>query len=463
MTPVTSRSAGDAATGSGRRRDGVLGNRDFVKLWGGETVSLVGSQITEFTLPLVAILTLGATAFEVGLLNAARYVPVVVVSLFAGVWLDRVRRRPVLINSNVGRALLIGLVPLAAVTGTLSMELLYFVAITVGALTVVFDVGILSYLPGLVERRHLVDGNSKIQTSFALAGIAGPGLAGLLVGLLDPPIVLTFDAVTYLASAVLLLWISKPEIAPEVPEQRPSVSSSIAEGLRMVFGSRMLRALLSQSATFNLFQNAVLTVFVVYAVREIGLHPAQLGVVVGAGSVGALVGALLSNRIRVAIGFGRTLIVATTVACLSQLLLLIPTGADLVSMVLFAGALAIFGASLTVYNVNTVTLRQSVTPNRLLARMNASYRLVLFGSAPLGAVLGGSLAGIVGLRSALVIAVLGVTTPLIWIFFSPVFRLTEIPTVADDPAEPGVPAPTAPPTTSTSAPKGTDVRKDRSE
>jgi len=444
----------------GRRRDGVLGNRDFVKLWSGETVSLLGSQITEFTLPLVAILTLGATAFEIGLLNATRYAPVVVVSLFAGVWLDRVRRRPVLINANLGRALLIGLVPLAAVTGNLSMELLYLVAITIGVLTVIFDVGILSYLPGLIERRHLVDGNSKIQTSFALAGIAGPGLAGLLVGLLDPPIVLAFDVFTYLASAVLLLAIRKPEPRPEQPAQRPSVASSIGEGLRAVFGSRMLRALLSQSATFNFFQNAVLTVFVVYAVRELDLRPVQLGVVVGAGSVGALVGALFSNRIRLALGFGRALVVVTVVACLSQFLLLIPSGADLLSMVLLAAALAVFGASLTIYNINTLTLRQSVTPNRLLARMNASYRLVLFGSAPLGALCGGALAGAVGLRSALVIAVCGVTTPLIWLLFSPVFRLRDIPTVEDDPA--GADAPAAV-TTNDPAPTPTDVRKDRSE
>jgi MFS family permease len=459
MTSTTGQNPGDT-TAVGKSRDGVLHNRDFLKLWGGETVSLIGTQITEFTLPLVALLTLGATAFEVGLLNGARYAPVVLVSLFAGVWLDQVRRRPVLVNSNLSRAILIGLVPLAAVTGFLSMELLYVVAITVGALTVVFDVGILSYLPGLVDRRHLVDANSKLQTSFALAGIVGPGLAGLLVGLLDPPVVLAFQTGSLTIAAVLVMLIRKPEPRPAVSADRPSVAKSIAEGLHTVFGDRMLRALLTQSATFNLFQNAVLTVFVVYAVRELRLSPMQLGIVVGSFSVGALFGALVSNRLRLALGFGRALLVVTVMACLSQLLLLTATGSDPLSISLLVAALLVFGVNLAIYNVNTLTLRQSVTPNRLLARMNASYRLILFGAAPLGAVLGGTLAELVGLRSALVIAVIGVTTPLAWIFFSPVFRLKDIPAAPVEPSGSDAPEASQAPSP---APAGNDVPKDRGE
>jgi len=456
MSSTTGQTPSDTAE-AGKGRDGVLRDRDFLKLWGGETVSLIGTQITEFTLPLVALLTLGATAFEVGLLNAARYAPVVIVSLFVGVWLDRVRRRPVLINSNITRAILIGLVPLAAVAGLLSMELLYIVAITAGALTVVFDVGILSYLPGLVDRRHLVDANSKLQTSFALAGIVGPGLAGLLIGIMDPPMVLAIQTGTLMFAALLVMMIRKPEVPPEVPANRPSVGNSIAEGLRTVFGDSMLRALLTQSATFNLFQNAVLTVFVVYAVRELGLSSQQLGIVIGAFSIGALLGALISNRLRLALGFGRTLVVVTVMACLSQLLLLTATGKDLISISLLVTALLIFGVNLAVYNVNTLTLRQAVTPNRLLARMNASYRLILFGAAPIGAVFGGTMADLMGLRTALVIAVIGVTTPLLWIFFSPVFRLKDIPTAPIEPSDSeaeSVPTP---------APAATDVSKDRSE
>jgi hypothetical protein len=280
---------GAAAT---QRRDSLMRNRDFVKLWAGETVSLIGTQITQFTLPLVAILTLGATVFEVGVLNATRYAPVVILSLLAGVWLDTRRRRPILIACSLGCAVLIALVPVSYAAGLLSMTLLYVVSALVGSLTVVFDVGVLSYVPGLVAPRHLADSNGKIQSSTALAGIAGPGVAGLLVGILTAPVTLAVDAFSYLCSALGLATIRKTEPAPEVPEQRPSVRASIAEGLRAVYGSAMLRSLLTQSGTFNFFQNALITVFVVYAVRDLGLTPAQLGIVIGAISVGGLTGAL---------------------------------------------------------------------------------------------------------------------------------------------------------------------------
>jgi MFS family permease len=408
-------------------RGGVLGNRDFVKIWTGETVSLVGSQVTDLALPLVAIVTLHATAFEIGLLNAARYAPFILISLFAGVWFDRHRRRPILIASNLGRAVLIGLVPLAGVLHLLSMELLYVVGFGAGVLTVMFDVGILSYVPGLVERRHLAEANSKIAASYSVAGIGGPGLAGFLIGVFTAPIALAVDAVSYLLSATALAAVRKEEPAPDVPERRPSVQRSIAEGLRTVFGNPMLRHLATQSATFNLFGNVVLTVLLVYAIRDLGLRPTQLGLVVGVGSVGALLGAVTANRIRARIGFGRTLRLSTLAACLAPLLLLLPRGSDPTSLVILGISLAIYGFSLAVFNVNTLTLRQTITPDRLLGRMNASYRLLLFGMIPLGALLGGSLGGLFGLRPALAAGVIGLASPIAWIAFSPVFRLREMP------------------------------------
>lgn len=421
----------DTQVGSGRHaaepKDGVLRNRDFTKLWTGETVSLAGAQVTELALPLTAIVTLNATAFQIGVLNVARYAPWVLIALFVGVWFDRRRRRPALIASNIGRALIIGMVPLAGVLGFLSIELLYVVGCLAGILTVVFDVGLPSYVPGLVERRHLAEANSKIQISFSLAGIGGPGLAGSLVGLLTAPLALAVVPVTYLMSALAMASIRKREPEPEPPADRPSVLGSIAEGLRAVVSNRILRHLATQSATFNLFENVVVTIFVVYAVRELGLTPAQLGIVIGAGSVGALTGAMLSNRIRAKFGFGRTMRYSTLAACLSTLLLLAPGGSGVVALVVLGGALAVHGFNLAIFNVNALTLRQSVTEDRLLGRMNASYRLILFGTVPLGALLGGSLAGAFGLRLALVIGVIGVAAPILWIPFSPVFKLRDIP------------------------------------
>ena len=273
VTQAPSRPAGAAA----ERATGAFSDPNFVKLWAGQSVSLIGTQVTQFTMPLIAILSLNATVAEVGVLNALRFVPVLLLSLFAGVWLDRRRRRPVLIACALGNAVLIGMVPLASVTGLLSIGLLYVVVTMTGLLSMTFDVGAMTYVPNLVEHEHLTDANSKIQASTAFAGVAGPGLAGVLVGLVTAPITLTADSVSYLFSAAGLIAIRKPEPAPEVPEVRVSVRQSIAEGMRAVWGSKLLSALLTQGAALNLFFGAYITVFVVYAVRVVHLSPLRAG------------------------------------------------------------------------------------------------------------------------------------------------------------------------------------------
>lgn len=414
------------------RTPGALSNPQFRTFWIGETVSLIGTEVTRFALPLVAVLSLGASAFEVGVLNAMRYVPIVVVSLFAGIWLDRRRRLPILIGSNIGRALAIAVVPLAFAVHGLSLWLLCLVALVLGTLTMLFDVGSLSLVPNIVGRSQLTDANGRLQTSFSLAMIVGPSLGGFLIALLTAPVALAVDAASYVFSVLMLLSLRIHEPEPEVPAQRPTIRSSIAEGLRAVYGSRVLRNLLSQSAVFNLAQNAMLTVFVVYAVRTLGLSAQQLGLVLGIGSLGALAGALLNTRLTRRVGYGRTLRLATTVAGLAPLLFLIARGPDLASLAVLTAAQAVAGFMLVVYNVNSVSLRQIVTPNRLLARMNASYRMVLFGTIPLGALLGGALGQLLGLRTAMVITVLLLTTPIAWTFFSPVFKLPALPAGPDE-------------------------------
>jgi MFS family permease len=408
--------------------DGLLRNRDFVKFWSGETVSLVGAQVSELGLMLVAVVTLHASAFQVGLFNVARFTPYAVLSLFAGVWFDRHRRKPVLIASNVGRAVLIALVPLAALAGMLSIELVYGVAVLLGVLTVLFDVGSLSYVPGLVDRAHLTGANSKIQISYSIAGIGGPGLAGLLVGLLTAPIALLLTTSSYLFSALTLVLIRTREPKPERPAERTtSVSASIGEGLRAVFNNRILRNLATQSATFNLFENVVTTLFTVYAVRQLGLTVAQLGFVIGAGALGALIGAVLAPRVTKRAGLGGTLRWTTLIACTAPILLLIPHGSHPVSLAVLIAGLGIHGVTLAMFNVNALTLRQSVTPSGVLGRMNASYRLLLFGTIPIGALLGGGLATVFGLRVGLAIGVAGLALPIAWLLFSPVFALSTMP------------------------------------
>jgi MFS family permease len=420
---VPARGAGQATEPAG----GVLSNSDFVKLWAGETVSLVGTQVTQFTMPLVAILSLNATVFEVGMLNALRFVPVIVLSVMAGVWLDRRRRRPVLIGCALSSAVLIGLVPLASVTGMLSIGLLYVVIALVGTLNMTFDVGALSYVPQLVEQRHLSEANGKIQASTAAAGIAGPGLAGLLVGLITAPITLSVDAVSYLCSAVGLITIRRPEPPPAAPAGPTSIRRSIAEGFRAVYGNRLLRPLLAQSTVLNLFFGSYNVIFVVYAVRVLGLTPFKLGIVIGAAAIGGLFGALFATRVRNVLGLGRTMAFATACMAVSPLLLLIPHDASVPAVTVLALGQFGYGTNIAIFNVNAITLRQVVTPKPLLARMNATYRMLLFGAAPPGAVIGGLLGSVVGLRAALVISLVLMTSPALWIFRSPVFRLRTMP------------------------------------
>lgn len=416
------------------RRHGVMHNRDFVKLWTGETISLTGTAITQFALPLVAILTLKATVFQVGLLNATRYAPVVVLSLFAGVWLDRRRRRPILVSCSAANAVLIGLVPVAYETHFLSMPLLYAICLVVGSVTVVFDVGVLSFVPWLVEKDLIAESNTMIQTSTSVAGIVGPGLAGFLVGLIGAPVALAVDAVSYVCSALGLSSIRKPEAVPAKPEVRPSVRSSIAEGLRAVWGTPLLMGLLTQSATFNFLQNAFLTIFMVYGIRYLHLSAFRLGIVVGAIAFGGVFGAMTANRLRLRIGLGKLVWTATIVAAVCPLVLTLPRSNSVASVAALAATEAVFGYTLLAFNVNTLTIRQRITPNRLLGRMNASYRMILFGTGPIGAILGGLLANQIGLRPALVVVAFLLLSPIAWTTFSPIFRLKDMPDPAPEPA-----------------------------
>jgi hypothetical protein len=262
------------------RTGGLWGHRDFRKLWAGETVSLFGSEVSELALPLVAVLVLDADAGQMGLLAAARFAPFLMVTLPAGAWVDRRRRRPVLISSNLGRALLVGLVPLLAGLGLLRMGHLYAVAFAVGALTVLFDVAYQSYLPSLVKREQLVEGNSKLQASASAARVGGPGLGGLLVQLVGAPRALLLDAGSYVVSAASLLAIRNREPAPAAEgdgQPRTRLRQEIGEGLAVTYRNPVLRSLAGLAATYNLFSQVIDALLVLYATRELGLSAGSSG------------------------------------------------------------------------------------------------------------------------------------------------------------------------------------------
>lgn len=408
---------------------GLWRSRDFVKLWSGQTVSVLGSSVTGLALPVVAIQVLHASPFQVGLVTVAWSTPFLL-ALFAGVWVDRHRRLPILIGTNLGRAVMIGMVPLLAVLGVLGVPHLYVVAFLVGLLTVPFDLAYLSYLPSLVDRGQLADANSKLVTSATLADIGGRPLGGLLIELLSAPIALVVDALSYLFSSASLMAINKREPVPSRSAgwgaQRISVGD-IRAGLALVFGNLHLRVLAGQAATFNLFQTVIVTVFQYYALTTLGLGPFWLAFVLTAMSVGALTGSLFAARLPRLFGFGRALLLATAAGCFGPALLLIVTGSGSGSVAVLALSFFVHGVGLVVTNVLAVTFRQSVTPGHLQGRMHASYRLLSYGSLPVGALLGGALGSSVGLRAALAIGVAGLCCAFLWVLCAPIRKLREPP------------------------------------
>ncbi|MFL6130637.1 MAG: MFS transporter [Mycobacteriales bacterium] len=405
----------------------LAGNRDFVVFWAGETLSLYGTQVTMLALPLTAVLVFGAGPEELGLLRFAQYVPYLALALVFGVWVDRSRRRPVMIGANVARAVLVGLVPALAAADVLRLPLLLVITLAIGVASVLFDVSWMSYVPTLIEDRgQLVEANSKLAVSSSSAEAAGPGIGGVLVGALTAPIAMAVDAVTFAFSVLSLLCIRSVEPRPPRSAQR-QLRRELADGLRWVLGDRHLRALALVGCCCNFFIIATTSMFLLYAVRERGLSPAALGLVLSAGAVGGVLGSLAAGTLVRRLPLGRVYAGAVTSIFLGPAVIAVASGPRPLSTAIFVAAFVLIYAGMSVSNVVIVSLRQTVTPNALMARMNAAMRTLMFGGGALGGPAGGLLAGWLGLRPALVVLALGSAAMLVPIILSPVSRLRRMP------------------------------------
>ncbi len=400
---------------------------DFLKLWAGESVSLLGSQITFLALPLTAVTWLQATPFEMGLLGALEFAPFLLFSLVAGVWADRLPRRPILMAANIGRALLLGSIPLMALNGSLTMGYLYAMAFGVGVSTVFFDVAYQSYLPVLVTREQLVEGNSKLEGSSSVAQIAGPALAGGLVQAFTAPIAVAADAASFLVSAFCLGLIRRREIPGNRAGKWKPIWGEIREGLEVVFHSPILRSIAGCTATNNFFSNVRFAVLTIYVVRELGIEPGLLGIIFAVGSVGALIGALWGSAIARRWGVGPTLIGAALVGAIGSLALPAAQGSTTFAVAMLILGLFINGGANPVYNITQMSLRQAIIPLRLQGRMNASMRFLVWGTIPLGSLTGGALGELIGIHTTLVIGAIGGLLAVTWVFFSPVRSLIQPP------------------------------------
>jgi MFS family permease len=412
--------------------DGLWRHADFLRLWGAETVSQFGTQVSQLAIPLVAIIVLHASAFEVAALAAVEFVPFLLFALPAGVWVDRLSRRPILVLADLGRAVALASVPLAYALDALTIWQLYAVGFTVGIFTVFFDVAYQSYLPSLVGREQLVDGNAKLELSRSAAQIGGPGLGGVLVSAITAPYAVLVDAVSFAWSA-LLVWRIRRHEKRHVPDAAPSLRREVLEGLRYIFGDARWRALALHVATSNFFSNVGWAIYLVYAVRTLHLSPATIGVVLAIGNTGWLLGALLAGRASSRLGVGRTLIAGALLAGPANLL--VPLAPRSFPIPFLIVSLILVALGVVIFNVTAISLMQALTPDRLLGRMNASRRWVVWGTIPLGALLGGALASTIGLRETLFVGGIGSTLAFLFLLNAPlrsIERMPEGPPVTDD-------------------------------
>lgn len=407
------------------RRRGLLLHRDFLIYWTGESISSIGSQVSGLAIPLTAVLLLHASEGQMGLLGAASSLPFAVIGLLSGVWVDRVRRRPLLIGVNLGQAALMGSIPLAALLDRLSMVQLYVVAFAVGSLVVVGTAAYQAFLPALVGRRRLVESNAKLQISESVAIVVGPSLGGLLVQWLTAPIAVAVDAISFIAAALGLLAVRRPEPPPRPAAERGSVVTEIREGLQTILGDPRLRLITLAGATHNFFANGMIAaLYVIYAVQTIGLSPAELGLALAAGGPGVLIGAVLASRVPKRIGVGPAMAHMQTLTGLSRFVVAAAaTLAPPFALVALMVGEFLLGVARPIFNVTQVSLRQAVTPDRLLGRMNASIRFLMWVSVPVGGIAGGVVGTAFGLPVAMTIGAVGTLLAAIWLYLPSVWRI----------------------------------------
>ncbi|WP_405554195.1 MFS transporter [Streptomyces sp. NBC_01171] len=387
--------------GTEKVRGGLWRNRDFLKLWSGETVAAIGAQVTQLALPMLLLSTLGASSAEVGLVAGMQYLPALCVTPFAGLVIDMFDRRLVLLVANLARAVALAVVPVLYLTDTLTVPTLCLIAFVVGAGTSVFDVAYLAYLPALVPQRDLVDANSKLQGSYSVAQIGGSSVGGLLIRALGAWLAILANVVAYLAAFVTMLLIRHREPPRERSSTGRPRAADLLTGVRLLWRDRTLRVLSMRAGWFNLCEQAILTLFLVYAVKELGMDAGGVGFVLAFGSIASLAGAFVARRAGNRFGFPGILILASSASSLAPLLLL-PTGPGSGwNFTLATLTFAVYGFGLTIYNVHVVAFRQSVIPTEVLGRATAAYRMLTYGTLPIGAFLGGLLGGRLGLWNSI--------------------------------------------------------------
>jgi MFS family permease len=421
-----------------RPSGGLWNNADFVKLWTGQSISEFGSQISGLAIPLLAATQLHASPFAFSLLGVLGFLPFILFALPAGVWVDRLRRRPILIVGDAGRAVLLLLIPVLWATHTLRMWHLLVLQFAIGVFTVFFDVAYQSYLPSLVERDDLVDGNAKLQTTASAAQTTGPALAGVLVSALTAPYAVALDAVSFVVSTAFMIPIRKQEALPErAPDAaKPKMWPELKEGVRYVVRHRHLKWIALCTGSSNFFGQIAFAIVILYMQRSLHMSAIAIGLVFAGFGIGAIVASLTATRFqRLVGGIGNAIWTPAVLFSLGGLSFpLAPRGFPI--PVLIAGSL-LTGFGGMAYNIAQVSLRQAITPERIQGRMNASMRWIVWGTIPLGTLVGGGIATAYGLRPALWVGAIGGLFTFLPVVLTSVRSIRDLPgPETDTPAAP---------------------------
>ncbi|MFD8798288.1 MFS transporter [Streptomyces atroolivaceus] len=409
-------------------------DRDFRRLWVGQTASQLGEHATLIVLPLFAVLTLDAGAGELGVLRASGQAPILLLSLFAGAWVDRWRTRTVMVVTDAGRTLVLGAAAVAGLLGWLGLPALLVVTFAVGALSVFFDVAYQASLVSLVRRDQLLQGNSALEGSRSAAQIGGPALGGTLVSLLSAPIAAASSAVFFALSFLSIRRIRRTESIPARSERPPRVWRRIHDGLRFVVRETSLRTVCLASAAFQFSFAAMMTVYLLFLPRELHLSGTTVGLALAATGPGALLGSILAARLPRRFGYGTVLVSAAVLG--DGVFLCVPAlhGSSAATVPALLAINLVFGAAGQLVNVTVMAVRQAVTPDEMQGRVAATITFVGMGTAPLGSLLGGFLATEWGLRTSLMVTAAGMMTSPVVMVLSPLARLGRmLPAVQDGP------------------------------
>lgn len=404
-------------------------NREFVKLWLGQSVSLVGNQFTLIALPIAAAVTLHATALEMGLLGAMRFAPGILFGLPAGVLLDRTRRKPILVGSQVVSAITLGTIPAAALMHVLTIGQLYVVAFVAGVAATAQVIALPSIVPTLAGRDRLIQANTRIQSSLTVSNLVGPGLAGAAIQAFTAPIAIAVDATTFVVGAAMTAWTRVKEVLPAPSGRR--TFADVVEGLAWMWRQPLLRATSLTIIINNCGANTVFAVYVLYFVKRVGITPAQVGLIFAVSGASALLGAQIGRPLVARGRLGLVMAVGAGMVVLGQtgplIASFVPRQATLPVLLGFA---ALLGSSLMLYNINQQTIRQALTPDRLLGRVNSGLFVLVALAAVIGSLLGGTIGQAVGLRAALAVGVALDLVSALPSIFSSLRRIRGVPQLA---------------------------------